>query len=214
MAVAPFCARNWSRTCRGRPYCRSSRHVWQQFLILLQLWHTSVFLYRAFEPGFHRKTQNGRAQILHSAPRASFVMRTYGLSPRQTFKQPSVTLLSANCELWRLPRKLRESLNSPKPACLPPQHRDQVWQPDLQAINYTESARVKTRTCGYLHLKQMPEANPIFFGSGAFSNWAVGGGGVAAAGSACAAGQPRSRGGVQTKREVFYGSKGCWMMVR
>ncbi len=31
---------------------------------------------RTLDPGFHRNTQKGRAQILHSAPRASLVMRT------------------------------------------------------------------------------------------------------------------------------------------
>ena len=99
--------------------------------------------YRAFEPGFHRKTQNGRAQILHSAPRASFVMRTYGLSPRHTYKHPSVTLLASNYEVMRykiascgaLPRKRQGSLSSPMLACPPQQHRGQAWQPDLQAIN-------------------------------------------------------------------------------
>lgn len=53
------------RTPRWRrsPYSRSRRHVWQTFLILLQVWQTSVFLKRIRDPGHHRKTVNGRAQI-------------------------------------------------------------------------------------------------------------------------------------------------------
>jgi hypothetical protein len=57
-------------------------HVWHTFLTRAHVPQSSVFLKRAFGPGFQRKTQKGRSQILHAPPAASRVMRTYGLSPR------------------------------------------------------------------------------------------------------------------------------------
>ena len=55
------------------PYSRSRRHVWQTFLILLHVWHTSVFLNRMRAPGHQRKMVKGRSQILHSLPNFSLV---------------------------------------------------------------------------------------------------------------------------------------------
>lgn len=57
-----------SRTCTGRPYSRSSKHVWHVPLIFAQVVQISVFLKRPPSPGFHLKTVNGRLQILHSCP--------------------------------------------------------------------------------------------------------------------------------------------------
>ena len=45
------------------PYCRSRIHVWHTFLTLAHVGQTSVFLYRASEPGRQRKITNGRSQI-------------------------------------------------------------------------------------------------------------------------------------------------------
>jgi hypothetical protein len=42
---------------------RSSRHVWQTFLIFAHVVQISVFLNRAPAPGFQRKTVKGRVQI-------------------------------------------------------------------------------------------------------------------------------------------------------
>src|SRR4051794_36745082 len=42
---------------------RSKRHVWHTFLILAQVVQISVFLNRAPDPGFQRKTVNGRTHI-------------------------------------------------------------------------------------------------------------------------------------------------------
>ena len=75
---------------------RSNRHVWHTPLILAQVVHTSVFLYRAPPPGFQRNTVNGLWQILHSLPNSCLVwtsaqtdlectqltIRRYGFSPR------------------------------------------------------------------------------------------------------------------------------------
>jgi hypothetical protein len=59
--------RQISRKCRENvrvvPYCRSRIHVWHTFLTLAQVGQTSVFLYRASEPGRQRKITNGRSQI-------------------------------------------------------------------------------------------------------------------------------------------------------
>jgi hypothetical protein len=68
LGATSFLCRAASRTATGSPYWRSSRHVWQQFFSFAQVWQTSVFLKRMPAPGIHRKTVNGRVQILHSAP--------------------------------------------------------------------------------------------------------------------------------------------------
>lgn len=66
---ASFCrASAVSRTCVGKPYSRSSKQVWQTFLILAQVWHMTVVLNRMPVPGFHRKTVKGRAQVPHERP--------------------------------------------------------------------------------------------------------------------------------------------------
>ena len=67
-----FCSVNyWSY--KYSPYSRSSRQVWHTFLILEQVWQTSVFLNLIRAPGHHLNTVNGRAQILHSFPYFSFI---------------------------------------------------------------------------------------------------------------------------------------------
>jgi hypothetical protein len=56
--------------------------VWQTFLTLAHVGHSSVFLYRPSGPAFHRNTVNGRSHVLHAPPPGARVMRTYGLGPR------------------------------------------------------------------------------------------------------------------------------------
>jgi hypothetical protein len=70
-----------SLICTDRPYSlysrqlaaqsadytyKSSKHVWHTFLIFAQVVQISVFLNLEPDPGFQRKTVNGRVQILHS----------------------------------------------------------------------------------------------------------------------------------------------------
>src|SRR6266571_1373741 len=57
-----------SRTCVGRWYSRSRRHVWHTLRVLAQVWQTTVVLKRMPAPGFQRKTVNGRAHVPHSRP--------------------------------------------------------------------------------------------------------------------------------------------------
>ena len=71
-----------SRNCDGRPYLRSSKQHWHKFLMRAQLWHTSVFLKGWCEPGRHLKIVYGLVHILQAPAPWSFIIRTYGLSPR------------------------------------------------------------------------------------------------------------------------------------
>jgi hypothetical protein len=73
-------------------------HVWHTFLTRAHIWQSSVFLKRAWGPGFQRKTVKGRSHVLHAPPAGSRVMRTYGLSPRHV----SHRMGNSDCSHWAL----------------------------------------------------------------------------------------------------------------
>ena len=78
----PPWAKNWSLTWTGSPYCKSITQHWHAFFTLAHVWQISVVLYR-LPVGLHLNTSNGLSQILHAFPNCCFIIRTYGLSPKQ-----------------------------------------------------------------------------------------------------------------------------------